>query len=102
MIYKIFLPNSVRVANELGSGNAKATRFSIKVLISTSLVISIVFFIFCLVFGGKLGYLFTDDEEVARTVADLSLLLAFSVLLNGIYPVLSGKQYIQCSFGFPH
>ncbi|KAL8493544.1 hypothetical protein ACS0TY_024658 [Phlomoides rotata] len=80
----------VRVANELGRGNAKATKFSIKVLIITSLLISILFWILCLVFGNKLGYIFTNDEEVARTVADLSLLLAFSMLLNGIYPVLSG------------
>ncbi|KAL8493545.1 hypothetical protein ACS0TY_024658 [Phlomoides rotata] len=80
----------VRVANELGRGDAKATKFSIKVLITTSLVISILFWVLCLVFGNKLGYIFTNDEEVARTVADLSLLLAFSMLLNGIYPVLSG------------
>ncbi|KAL8095115.1 hypothetical protein AgCh_036538 [Apium graveolens] len=50
----------VRVANELGKGNANAVRFSIKVLVATSLLI------------------------------DLSVLLGVSVFLNSIYPVLSG------------
>ncbi|KAI3719373.1 hypothetical protein L6452_20270 [Arctium lappa] len=80
----------VRVANELGRGNAKAIKFSIKVLLGTSIAIGVVFFILCLVFGKKLAYLFTDDERVADTISDLSLLLSFSILLNSIYPVLSG------------
>nr|QBM79482.1 MATE52 [Rehmannia glutinosa] len=80
----------VRVANELGRGDAKATKFSIKVLISTSVLIGVLFWILCLVYGNKLGYLFTEEEEVAQSVSDLSVLLAFSVLLSGIYPVLSG------------
>ncbi|KAL0383349.1 UNVERIFIED_CONTAM: protein DETOXIFICATION 24 [Sesamum calycinum] len=80
----------VRVANELGRGDAKATKFSIKVLMGTSVVIGLLFWILTLVFGKKLGYLFTNEEGVARTVLDLSRLLAFSVLLNSIYPVLSG------------
>ncbi|EYU35651.1 hypothetical protein ABFS82_10G145000 [Erythranthe guttata] len=80
----------VRVANELGRGDAKAVKFSIKVILSTSTLIGLVFWILCLVFGNKLGYLFTDDEEVAKSVADLSILLAFSVLFNSIYPVFSG------------
>ncbi|XP_023772740.1 protein DETOXIFICATION 24 [Lactuca sativa] len=80
----------VRVANELGRGNAKATKFSIKVLLGTSIAIGTFFFVLCLIFGKKIAYFFTDDERVADTVEDLSLLLSFSVLLNSIYPVLSG------------
>nr|XP_043623791.1 protein DETOXIFICATION 24-like [Erigeron canadensis] len=80
----------VRVANELGRGNAKAVKFSIKVLLGTSLAIGVFFFILCLALGKKLAYMFTDDDRVAESVSDLSLLLSFSVLLNSIYPVLSG------------
>lgn len=80
----------VRIANELGRGDAKAARFSIKVLVGTSVIIGVIFWILCLVFGNKLGYLFTNEKEVADAVSDLSLLLSFSVLLNSIYPVLSG------------
>ncbi|KAL3637050.1 hypothetical protein CASFOL_019349 [Castilleja foliolosa] len=80
----------VRIANELGRGDAKAARFSIKVLMSSSFSIGLFFSIICFVFSHKIGYLFTNEEEVARTVSDLSLLLAFTVLLGSIYPVFSG------------
>ncbi|XP_073030803.1 protein DETOXIFICATION 24-like [Primulina eburnea] len=80
----------VRIANELGRGDAKATKFSIKVLITTSVVIGVIFTIICLVFGKTIGYSFTDDSEVANAVSHLSLLLAISVFLNSIYPVFSG------------
>ncbi|KAI3511253.1 hypothetical protein L1887_18401 [Cichorium endivia] len=79
----------VRIANELGRGNAEAAKFSIKVLLGTSVAIGTFFFVLCLVFGKKVAYFFTDDERVADTVSDLSLLLSFSVLLNSISPVLS-------------
>ncbi|KAL3834016.1 hypothetical protein ACJIZ3_008752 [Penstemon smallii] len=80
----------VRVANELGRGDAKATKFSIKVVISTSFLIGIIFWVLCLIFGNKLGYLFSNEEEVVQSVSDLSIPLAFSVLFNSLYPVLSG------------
>ncbi|KAI3444232.1 hypothetical protein Pfo_000897 [Paulownia fortunei] len=80
----------VRIANELGRGDAKAAKFSIKVLMSTSALIGLFFWILCLVFSKKIGYLFTNEEEVAQSVSDLSLLLAFTVLLGSIFPVLSG------------
>lgn len=80
----------VRVANELGKGDAKATRFSIKVVMITSFLIGMFFWILCLVFGDKLGYLFTDEEDVAQGVSDLHILLAFAMLLGGFYSVLSG------------
>lgn len=80
----------VRVANELGRGNAKAVKFTIKVLLGTSITIGVFFFVLCLSFGNKLAYLFTSDERVANAISDLSFLLSFSVLLNSVYPVLSG------------
>ncbi|KAH7853932.1 hypothetical protein Vadar_008239 [Vaccinium darrowii] len=80
----------VRVANELGRGDAKAVKFSIKVNLSTSVIIGLVFFVICLLFGHDIGYLFTSNEEVAETVAELSVLLAFTMLFNSIQPVLSG------------
>ncbi|KAF5761330.1 putative multi antimicrobial extrusion protein [Helianthus annuus] len=81
---------SVRVANELGSGNAKAAKFSVKVVVWTSIMIGVFFFVLCLVFGEKVACLFTDDDRVANEVSDLSLLLSLSILFNSIGPVLSG------------
>ncbi|GFP82099.1 protein transparent testa 12 [Phtheirospermum japonicum] len=80
----------VRIANELGRGDAKAVKFSIKVLMSSSVSIGILFWIICLFYSKKIGYLFTSEEEVAQSVSDLSPLLALTVLLVSIFPVLSG------------
>lgn len=82
---------SVRVANELGRGDANAVRFAIKILLGTSVVIGVVVWILCLVFGSQLGYMFTQEAAVAEAVSDLAVLLAFSVLFNSIYPVFSGS-----------
>ncbi|KAK6243611.1 hypothetical protein QUC31_010020 [Theobroma cacao] len=89
----------VRVSNELGRGNTKAAKFSMKVIICTSLCIGVFFWALCLIFGHQFGYLFTSDEEVAKSVADLSVLLSFSVLLNSVQPILSGKHNNRVAIG---
>ncbi|XP_039048884.1 protein DETOXIFICATION 24-like isoform X1 [Hibiscus syriacus] len=81
---------SVRVSNELGRGNAQAAKFSVKVITCTSLCIGVFFWALCLIFGHQIGYLFTREAEVANSVADLSVLLSISVLLNSVQPILSG------------
>ncbi|XP_028088174.1 protein DETOXIFICATION 24-like isoform X2 [Camellia sinensis] len=80
----------VRVANELGRGDARAAKFSVKVILCTSVLFGLIFFVLCLIFGHDIAYLFTSNEEVAATVSDLSVLLAFTMLLNSIQPVLTG------------
>ncbi|XP_022719922.1 protein DETOXIFICATION 24-like [Durio zibethinus] len=81
---------SVRVSNELGRGNAKAVKFAIKTILGTSTCIGIVLWVLCLVFRNQISYLFSNDEEVAEAVSSLSILFAFSILLNSVQPVLSG------------
>ena len=81
---------SVRVANELGRGSAKAAKFSILVTVLTSLAIGFFLFVFFLLFRERLAYIFTTDEHVARAVGNLSPLLSVSILLNSVQPVLSG------------
>ncbi|XP_057785293.1 protein DETOXIFICATION 24-like [Salvia miltiorrhiza] len=80
----------VRVANELGRGDAGAVRFSIKVVTSSSASIGLFFWIICFLCSANIGYVFTDDEAVIHTISQLSTLLAFTALLASIYPVLSG------------
>ncbi|XP_059434566.1 protein DETOXIFICATION 24-like [Corylus avellana] len=80
----------VRVSNELGKGNAKAAKFSIKVVLGISICIGVIFFVVCLAFGKQISYIFTSDEEIAEEVSSLSTLLAFSILLNSVQPVLLG------------
>ncbi|KAK4581317.1 hypothetical protein RGQ29_024824 [Quercus rubra] len=81
---------SVRVGNELGRGSSTAAKFSIVVSVFTSFIIGFVLFLFFLFLKGRLAYIFTENEEVVEAIADLSSLLAVSILLNSVQPVLSG------------
>ncbi|XP_057948435.1 protein DETOXIFICATION 24 isoform X1 [Malania oleifera] len=81
---------SVRVSNELGRGNAYAAKFSIKVILSTSVCLGVIFWILCLAFRHEISHLFTSNEEIAKYVSSLSVLLAFSMLLNSVQPILTG------------
>ncbi|KAK4282056.1 hypothetical protein QN277_013477 [Acacia crassicarpa] len=81
---------SVRVSNELGRGSAKAAKLSIAVTVMTSFTIGFLLFLFFLFYRERLAYIFTANEQVAAVVGDLSPLLAFSILLNSVQPVLSG------------
>lgn len=82
---------SVRVSNELGAAHPKVAKFSVVVVTSTSVFISIIFSAIILIFRVGLSKLFTSDAEVIAAVSNLTPLLAMSVLLNGIQPILSGK-----------
>ncbi|KAF3441479.1 hypothetical protein FNV43_RR15393 [Rhamnella rubrinervis] len=81
---------SIRVANELGRGRTKAAKLSVGVAVLISFGIGFVLFIICLFAGGRFAPIFTDSYEVANAIADLSPLLAISLLLNSVQPVLSG------------
>ncbi|XP_058750676.1 protein DETOXIFICATION 21-like [Vicia villosa] len=85
-----FAAASVRVANELGKGSAKGAKFAVNMVVLTSFTIGFLLFLFFLFFREKLAYIFTTNEDVANAVGDLSPLLAVSILLNSVQPVLSG------------
>lgn len=80
----------VRVANELGRGSAKAAKLTINVVVLTSFTIGLVIFLLLLFLRGGMAYLFTNSQQVVDAVDQLSPLLAVSVLLNSVQPVLSG------------
>ncbi|TQE12721.1 hypothetical protein C1H46_001741 [Malus baccata] len=80
----------VRVANELGAGNAKGAKFATTVSVLTSLAVGLLFWVTVLAFNKELAMIFTSSIPVIETVNDLSLLLAFTILLNCIQPALSG------------
>ncbi len=65
-------------------------KFSVLVVNATSILISIFFSALVLIFRVELSELFTSDTEVIEAVSNLTPLLAISVLLNGIQPILSG------------
>ncbi|KAJ8763231.1 hypothetical protein K2173_025616 [Erythroxylum novogranatense] len=82
--------SSVRVSNELGRGDAKAAKFSLKVNFCAALSVGVFFSIVCLLLGRQIAQVFTSEEVVIELVSNLSLLVAFSVLLNSFQAVLTG------------
>ncbi|XP_023759420.3 protein DETOXIFICATION 40 [Lactuca sativa] len=81
---------SVRVSNELGAGHPKSTSFSVIVMTSTSFIVALICGIILLCSRDYFSYILTDGEIVAKAVSELTPLLVFSVILEGIQPVLSG------------
>ena len=84
---------SVRVSNELGARNPKSASFSVMVVTLISFIISVIVALVVLAIRDIISYAFTDGEEVAAAVSDLCPLLALSIVLNGIQPVLSGNIF---------
>lgn len=89
--------SSVRVGNELGAGHPKSAAFSVVVVNLVSIVTSMVSATLVIVFRDVISYAFTEGEAVAGAVSDLCPLLAITILLNGIQPVLSG-ELLRISF----
>ncbi|KAF3339381.1 protein TRANSPARENT TESTA 12-like protein [Carex littledalei] len=85
-----FAGTGVRVANELGAGRGHAAKFAMIVSVVTSLLIGIFFWALILAFHDKIALLFTSSEVVLNAVEKLSVLLACTILLNSVQPVLSG------------
>ncbi|KAF2575007.1 hypothetical protein F2Q70_00000641 [Brassica cretica] len=85
-----FAGTGVRVANELGAGNGKGARFATIVSVTQSLIIGLFFGVIIMLFHNQIAWIFSSSEAVLVAVNKLSILLAFTVLLNSIQPVLSG------------
>ncbi|KAF6168070.1 hypothetical protein GIB67_011455 [Kingdonia uniflora] len=81
---------SVRVSNELGAGNAKSAAFSVLVVTFISFIISVIAAIIVLALRHVISYVFTEGENVANAVSELTPFLAIALMLNEIQPVLSG------------
>jgi MATE family multidrug resistance protein len=68
----------------------KAARFSVVVVVSTCILISLVLSIGVMALRRELSIAFTTSTEVIEAVSALTPLLSISVFLNGVQPVLSG------------
>jgi MATE family multidrug resistance protein len=84
------MTSSVRVSNELGARNPKSAAFSVVVVTVISFIISVITALIVLALRDVISYAFTEGEVVAAAVSDLCPLLALTLILNGVQPVLSG------------
>lgn len=83
------------MANELGAGKGQEAKFAMIVSVVTSLIIGIFISALILILHDKIALLFTSSVAIHNAVDKLSVLLAFTILLNSIQPVLSGKSLRQ-------
>ncbi|XP_057525015.1 protein DETOXIFICATION 27-like isoform X1 [Amaranthus tricolor] len=85
-----FAATGVRVSNELGAGNGKGAKFATKVSVITSTIIGLMFCVIIMALHDKFAIIFSDSAPVLEEVDRLSWLLAVTILLNSVQPVLSG------------
>lgn len=87
------------MANELGAGKGKAAKFATIVAVAESTVIGFILCILIMILRDKVALIFTSSEDVLEEVDTLSYLLAVTILLNSVQPVLSGvflvKYYVS-------
>ncbi|XP_058786311.1 protein DETOXIFICATION 27-like [Vicia villosa] len=85
-----FAATGVRVANELGAGKGKSAKFAMQVSVIQSTVIGLILCALIIIFHRQFAYIFTSSPSVLQAVSDMSILLAVTILLNSVQPVLSG------------
>ncbi|KMT08611.1 hypothetical protein BVRB_6g138880 [Beta vulgaris subsp. vulgaris] len=88
--FAFFAGAGVRVANELGAGNGRGAKFATIIAVMTSIAIGLFFWLLVLIFHQKISFIFSTSPPVIEEVKKLSVLLAFTILLNSVQPVLSG------------
>ncbi|KAL9239879.1 hypothetical protein vseg_014158 [Gypsophila vaccaria] len=81
---------SVRVSNELGASRPGAAKFAVVVAVATSFMIGLLLSLLLLVLRGKYPLVFTRSQEVQKLVYELTPLLALTIIINSVQPVLSG------------
>ncbi|RCV43429.1 hypothetical protein SETIT_9G293700v2 [Setaria italica] len=80
----------IRVSNELGANRPKETKFAVVVSVSTSIFMGAIFMGVFLIWRTSLPKFFSDSHEVIHGASRLGYLLAVTVFMSSIWPVLSG------------
>lgn len=81
---------SVRVSNELGSGRPRATMHAVIVVLAQSLAFGLIAMVLILATREQFPVIFTGDRHLQKAVANIAYLLAVTMVLNSIQPVISG------------
>ncbi|RDX58240.1 Protein DETOXIFICATION 35, partial [Mucuna pruriens] len=81
---------SVRVSNELGLGHPRAAKYSVYVTVFQSLLLGVLFMVLILVTKDYYAIIFTSSKVLHQAVGKLGFLLAVTMILNSVQPVISG------------
>lgn len=88
----------MRVSNELGAGHPKAAKLSVAVAVTISALLGVLFMVVILITQSGFPKLFTEKPEVVRETSKLGYLLAATIFLNSIQPVLHGTFSCMTAF----
>ncbi|KAK9108192.1 hypothetical protein Syun_024203 [Stephania yunnanensis] len=86
---------SIRVSNELGAGNPRSAKFAIVVVVINSFIVGLILALILVTFRKEYPTAFTNSEVVRKLVANLTPLLAFSIVINSVQPILTGISKIR-------
>ncbi|KAK9119815.1 hypothetical protein Scep_017908 [Stephania cephalantha] len=81
---------SIRVSNELGAGHPRSAKFAIVVVVINSFLVGLILALILVTFRKEYPTAFTNSEVVRKLVTNLTPLLAFSIVINSVQPVLTG------------
>ncbi|KAI3952314.1 hypothetical protein MKW92_014714 [Papaver armeniacum] len=81
---------SVRVSNELGAGHPRTAKFSVVVVVLSSFVLGLIMALVLVATREIYPSAFSNSIEVQELIYILTPLLAFSIIINNVQPVLSG------------
>ncbi|KAL5718168.1 Protein DETOXIFICATION 29 [Ranunculus cassubicifolius] len=81
---------SVRVSNELGAGHPRTAKFAVVVVVIFSVTIGVTLALVLITTRNQYPYAFTNSPAVRKLVYHLTPLLASSIIINNVQPVLSG------------
>ncbi|CAD6265954.1 unnamed protein product [Miscanthus lutarioriparius] len=80
----------VRVSNELGSGRPRASMYAVMVVLEQSLAFGMLAMVLVLATREQFPAIFTGDRHLQKAVSSITYLLAVTMLLNSVQPVISG------------
>lgn len=88
------------MSNELGSGHPRAAMYSVFVTVAESLLIGLISMAIVIVAKDHFAVFFTDSVKMQKAVSNLAYLLAATMLLNSVQPVISGTLFFFFFFFF--
>ena len=83
-------PCSVRVSNELGSGRPRASMYAVMVVLAQSLAFGLLAMVLVLATREQFPAIFTGDRHLQKAVSSIAYLVAVTMVLNSVQPVISG------------
>ncbi|XP_057843562.2 protein DETOXIFICATION 33 isoform X2 [Cryptomeria japonica] len=90
MMFNSRAATSVIISHELGAGRPKRTLFAAYVCLGIAMTFGTIFFTCIIIARHDIASIFTSNAIVGHMVYELSILLAFTLLINSAQPVFSG------------